>query len=274
MKKLLYVLALGLITVSCSTEELSTELNEGAKFTVLTGTDNSYLGTYKGTFAGFGTAKRGTVEINITETSATALLQFVDGSETLMTGTGSTGISGMKTYSFNALEGSFNFSVAADGTMPEASSVSLTDGAGSIVLAKDVTATPMRLVTGTFGCDDCGGHPVLSDENAQSSFVWNMIIPADEFGETLILTQVSFGDSWFISNGTLHEVYDKVGLLVYNDLSGSFPFGASGLVSWEATQIYSLDGACVDIRGKWTVTSPSYEKIKGWLKSDSSCNPL
>ncbi|MDC7997806.1 hypothetical protein [Gilvibacter sediminis] len=273
MKKLLYVVLLGLLLASCSTEELNTEIKEGAKLTVFSSTDSSYLGTYKGTYAAFSSSKRGTVVINITETSATALLQFVDGSETLMTGTGSTGVTGMKTYSFNALEGSFNFSVAADGTLPTASSVSLTEGAGSIVLAKDVTATPIRLATGTFGCEDCGDHPVLSDENAQSSFIWNMILPLDEFGESLVITQVSFGDSWFVANGTLHEAYDKIGLLVYNDLSGSFPFGASGEITWDATQMFSLDGACIDVRGNWTMTSPSYE-IEGWIKSDSSCNPL
>ncbi len=273
MKKLLYLVFAGLVMTSCSTEELTTADKGAFNLTVL---DNSatHLGTYKGTFAAFGSAKRGTVVITITESFATAELKFADGTSTTMTGTSSdSSLSGLKQYAFNAIDGTFNFNVALDGSSPEASAVSLTDGPGSIVLAKDTDATPVRLATGTFGCEDCGDHPVLSDENAQNSFIWNAIFSGEGTEAGLVMTQVSFGETWFVDNGVIFEAYDKVGLLLYNDLEGSFPFGDAGLVSWTGTQMFSVDGACIDLRGNWTLTSPSYE-VTGWLKSDDSCNPL
>ncbi len=274
MKKLLFVITLGLLLVSCSKEELETSQNNEVALKSFSSTDISYLGTYKGLYAELGSSKRGTVEITINETSANALLRFVDGSETLLTGTGSTSLSGLKTFSFNAPEGSFDFSVSATGSSPTVSAVNLEGAEGSILIAKDVTATPVRLATGTFGCDDCGGHPILSDENMQASFVWNAMFIGEGIEESVVGIQVSFGEAIFLTAGNLYDHYDKVGLLVYNDMDGEFEFGAEGMITWEATQMYSLDGACVDIRGRWSMSTPSYEKIKGWLKSDSSCNPL
>ena len=273
MKKLLTVVLMGLILTSCSKEDVNQENPADFKLTIINNTDFSSQGTYKGVFAAFGSAKRGNVEITITDSAANASIQFEDGSELRLEGTSSFAASSVQSFRFVSELGSFDFTVNADGSNPEVSAVNIADAAGSIIIAKDIEATPIRTSTGTFGCDECGDHPILSDPNMQATFVWNIVFVGEGVEASTVLTQVTFGDRLIVSSGDLENPYNKVGSFVYNDMLGGFPFGEAGTLEWEATQMYNMEGTCVEITGTWNLSSPAYE-ISGWVDGDDSCNPL
>ena len=103
MKKLLTVVLMGLILTSCSTEDVNQENPKDFNLTIINNTDLSSQGTYKGTFAAFGSAKRGNVTITIADTAANAVILFQDGSELRLEGTSS--FSGTSPSSASALSG-------------------------------------------------------------------------------------------------------------------------------------------------------------------------
>lgn len=274
MKQVLQLLLLGLIITSCSKEEVQLDQTADARLAINTEKfDYTNLGVYKGTFAALGEATRGTVVINTTKDAATAVLTLNNGSKIRFTSKSTfTTSSKTETLEFNSNEGSFNFTVNANGTNPLISEVYLDATPGSIVVAKSTSTREVKSVTGTYGCDGCDGHPVLSDPDVQETLIWNLIFEADGFGEELVTSQVTFGTSLFISEGSQADPYAVIGEMTYCDLGGSFNFGAEGEVNWEAVHMFSVTENCTSIIGDWTMSTASYN-IEGWLRSDSGCNP-
>lgn len=274
MKKLLFVVLMGLILTSCSQEDVQLENPRDFSLSVLDNTANSSMGVYKGTFAALGSAKRGHVVITVSESAADATIVFEDNSELNLSGTGSfSSDTSVQTYRFVSELGSFDFHVNADGTEPRTSVVDIADAMGSIVLAKEFTGTPIRTSTGRYGCTECGDHPIFNDPNMQSTFVWNAVFVGDGTASSPVLIQVTFADRFFVSTGNLQNPYNKVGSFIYNDMIGEFPFGEEGMINWDATQMFSTEGICVDIIGNWDLSTSTFE-YEGWLRGDDSCNPL
>lgn len=272
MKKLLTLVLLGLIITSCSKDDTQIEQTADSKLAVVSDNDFLSQGTYKGAFVTLGSSQRGKVLVQIDELEALATITLSDMSQISFTATrGISTETGAEEYRFVSEKGSFNFSVNADGTNPIVSATEINGLAGNIVIAKDLVITPVRIVTGTFGCNECDEHPVLTDPNMQDTFVWNLIFISGGVESGIVKSQVSFGDNIFVTAGSIDNPYNKLSSLIYNEMNGEFPFGAEGLIGWEATQLYDMEVRCADIVGTWNLRSPAYN-IEGWIRNDDSCN--
>ncbi len=273
MKQVLSLLLLGLIMTSCSTEEVQTNQSADASLQLVTATnDFSNLGIYKGVFAAPETSLSGTLIINAGQDQTTAVLSLTDKTEILFTANSSfTADLNPQSVTLESKSGTFNFKVNSDGTNPTVSNVTLFSTVGSILVAKETSTTAINAITGTYGCDDCADHPILSNLELQDTFIWNMIFEDDGVGEDLVTSQVTFGPSTVVSLGNQENPYAKIGDLIYSEMEGRFRFGAAGQVTWDATHMLSMADACNSIVGNWTLTSPAYT-INGWLRNDLGCN--
>ena len=272
MKQIVCLLMLGLVLISCSKEDTSIETNTEANL-IAKGFDFNSLGNYQGTYVGTGTSERGQVIVNITETAARAEVILSDG-QSLKFEAEKKAFSNFAEQSilFSGAAGTFQFQVEADGSNPVVSQVDLNNIAGNIVVAKSTSTTTIRSITGTYGCDDCDGHPVFSNPDMQETLVWNLVFQGDGTGLDIVTAQVSAGTRTFVMEGAQAAPYAIVGDMVYCDIDGDFRFGDLGLVSWSAAHMFNSKEACESVIGTWNFSSANYE-FDGWIRSDSGCNP-
>ena len=271
MRKSVCLLMLGLLIISCSKEEVGVdtvvENNSYSK-----NLDFNSLGNYQGTYVATGTSERGQVNVTLTETGAKASIQLASGKELKFTSdkVSFTSMTAQSTL-FTGTAGSFEFSVAADGSEPKVTNVNLNSIIGNIILAKATTTTNVRSITGTYGCETCDEHPLFSNPDMQESLVWNLTLQGDASGLEIVTAQVSAGSKTFVMEAAQADPYTVLGDMIYSNINGEFAFGEMGLVSWTGEYMFNDKQACESVNGSWTFSSAHYS-FDGWIKSDTECD--
>ncbi|MES2748519.1 MAG: hypothetical protein V4648_09065 [Bacteroidota bacterium] len=162
MKKLFFILFLGAISSSCSSDSssgptLSNVPEAKAEF------DNNNYGIYKGVFVG----SSGTVYININNEGVVSATLTIDGSSSTYSTTETvTENSTTEGLTFTNGSNSFDFNVNADGTSPTISNVDIIAHANArMEIIKEQSDSLARCYIGSFSGDDNGTFNVVFDEN-------------------------------------------------------------------------------------------------------------
>lgn len=270
MKKLIALLFVGTLIVSCSKEnEVTQAADTSADYALdISAYDNSNLGIYKGVFSTYDSSQRGTFVMEVKEgNSSRASLTLVNGQEikfntsaVIEEGTN------LANIEFVSDGSSFKFSVDRDGGNPVFTNVNYLGSDSAIKVLKETSRGAVVAQTGTWGCDaGCSG-----------SGTWNLTFTTgDGTGDYPsvdgnVTTMIMFNGADI--GGTTNEQNNCVddGNVTSCELTGitSTVGAVGGIIGWTGTHSYltATTANCSQASGIW-----SGGPLTGTWTSDVTC---
>ena len=274
-QSLYYVLGCVMLLFSCTNDteiqDVDTIAPDSAELSVdLSVYADSPLGLYKGVFTTNDSEERGVVEIQvINEELAKARIEMVNGDIVSYSGRvnpASFSDRGGITATFRAAdgEGSFVFSVNADGSNPATRSVVHTGKPSFISLLKEDSRLALITSTGLYSGSGFNGTWNLvfdsqADANANSAnFTSQILVNGTDIGTDTGNGQTTCSDDGTTRMCAIDGVADT----------------ASGItLNWTGTHISTIAAACSQINGTWSAMGPDMTMFTGTFTSDVQCTP-
>lgn len=230
--------------------------------------ENSNFGNYKGVFTTLDSETRATVDVSITPDGAKATLK-TEGGQIHEFFSMAEIEEGVPTEAiFQGDEGSFKFSVGADGSDVEITEVVYLDKPADILAKKNTAKSPTNTFTGTYNCTNCemnqdaDTHPHFTDNSVTETFSF---VFSGTAGSGSINTQITYDGNVYNtgsgSEGAVNGAVTGSPITMDNDASDNIvSIGGTSTVlanvDWEGTHDFTT--ATAAISGYWDFATGGY----------------